>query len=96
MMVAERVRFPLIALNFKHMTTATNQQIMIEFREWVSDIRRQSYPVMALGKSVTQATSYMLHRYSKKELIDAVMQDNSILTFGMEKTWSNAIKKGKL
>jgi hypothetical protein len=74
---------------------ATTQQIMVDFREWVSDIRRQSYPTMAVGKAVTQATSYMLCNYSKRELISAVMEDEQLLRFGMEKTWANAIRKGK-
>jgi hypothetical protein len=74
---------------------AKNIGIMESYREWVSDIRNQSYPRMSVSGAVKLASEYMLFRYSKTELIEAIKTDKNIDLLGMEKTWINALNRAK-
>ena len=71
------------------------QKIMVNYREWVSDLRRQSYPQMSVSKAIGIASKYMLNSHTKKELVDAIKSDSQINLFGMENTWINALNKNK-
>ena len=72
-----------------------NIGIMESYREWVSDIRNQSYPRMSVSGAVKLASEYMLNSYSRQELIEAIKTDKNIDFLGMEKTWLNALRKAK-
>jgi len=72
-----------------------NKKIMESYREWVSDIRNQSYPRMSVSGAVKLASEYMLNSYSRQDLIEAIKNDSQINMFGMEKTWLNALRRAK-
>jgi hypothetical protein len=72
-----------------------NKKIMESYREWVSDIRNQSYPRMSVSGAVKLASEYMLNSYSRQELIEAIKTDKNIDFLGMEKTWLNALRRAK-
>ena len=72
-----------------------NKKIMESYREWVFDLRNQSYPKMSVSQAIKQATEYMYSYYSKEELIEAIKNDRQIEMFGMENTWLNALKRAK-
>jgi hypothetical protein len=72
-----------------------NEKIMESYREWVFDLRNQSYPKMSVSQAIKQATEYMYSYYSKEELIEAIKNDRQIEMFGMENTWLNALKRAK-
>ena len=76
-------------------SNAKNKKIMEEYRVEVSDLRNQSYPKMSPSLAFKKASEYMLFRYSKEELMEAIKSDKQIEMFGMEKTWLNALKKAK-
>jgi hypothetical protein len=72
-----------------------NKKIMEEYRVEVSDLRNQSYPRMSPSLAFKKASEYMLFRYTKEELAEAIKNDRQIEMFGMEKTWLNALAKAK-
>ena len=74
---------------------AKNKKIMEEYRVEVSDLRNQSYPRMSPSLAFKKASEYMLFRYTKQELAEAIKNDSQIEMFGMEKTWLNALAKAK-
>ena len=76
-------------------SNAKNKKIMEEYRVEVSDLRNQSYPRMSPSLAFKKASEYMLFRYTKEELAEAIKSDNQIEMFGMEKTWLNALNKAK-
>jgi hypothetical protein len=77
------------------MDNQRSEKIMEEYREEVSDLRRQSYPKMSLNEAVKIASEYMLNHYSKEELKEAIINDKQMQLFGMEKSWLNALGKAK-
>jgi hypothetical protein len=72
-----------------------NKKIMESYREWVFDLRNQSYPKMSVSQAIKEATEYMYSYYSKEELIEAIKNDRQIEMFGMENTWLNALNRAK-